>query len=224
MLARNSLLARLADSAASLAFSNSASACLRAVISTPWPTMLQTAPCGSRSGPNVKSMIIRLVALIENLGFETHHFALRPRASSCASPGSARPGLYLQPSVSQNGLPSTSSSLESGGFNGGAVAFDQLAVQREEADKSEQRVDDIAQPFFAGGQLGCRLQTLRHVADGADNANGRALIVADDAAARNHPAIRAVAMLEPQLVGESVLGEVLVVAVLVSAIRALSSG
>ncbi len=44
MLARNSLLARLADSAASLAFSNSASACLRAVISTPWPTMLQTTP------------------------------------------------------------------------------------------------------------------------------------------------------------------------------------
>ena len=88
-----------------------------------------------------------------------------------------------------------------------------LPSRCKQSDESEQGFDDVAEPLFAGGQLRRRLQAVRHVADGADDADRLALVVADDPAARNHPAIGAVAVLEPQFVAESVFSEIASVAI-----------
>ncbi|MGD0134564.1 MAG: hypothetical protein ABSE57_21150 [Bryobacteraceae bacterium] len=154
----------------------------------------------------------RLLTLIENLGLETHHFAF------CrAHHHVPHPALFVRAVSPANRFPERGAEHilqpEPGAFDGGDVAFDEFAVQREKADKPEQRVDDIAQPLLAGGQFGRRLQTLRHVSNGADNANGRALIVTNDAAARNHPTIGAITVHQAEFVLEPVFGGVLIVTV-----------
>ncbi|HTC87531.1 MAG TPA: hypothetical protein VK686_04485 [Bryobacteraceae bacterium] len=98
--------------------------------------------------------------------------------------------------------------LDAESFQWGAITIDQDAVQGVEPEEAVQRIEDIAQPFFAGGQLRSSLQAIGHVANGPDNTNGLALGIADNAAARNHPAICSIPMLEPQFIKESVFGRI----------------
>ncbi len=62
---------------------------------------------------------------------------------------------WLQPGVSQNGLPSTSSSRRPAASRWTRRCSSiSLPSNENSPTKPEQRIDNIAEPFFAGGQLG----------------------------------------------------------------------
>ncbi|HEX5229019.1 MAG TPA: hypothetical protein VFW44_14980 [Bryobacteraceae bacterium] len=92
-----------------------------------------------------------------------------------------------------------------------AVAVDQYAVQGEQTHEAKQRIDDVAQTLFTRRQPRGGFQTLRHIADSSHQPDGFPAIVAQDAAARYHPAVGSVAMFQPQLVVKAIFRGIAIV-------------
>src|SRR5579863_8740452 len=148
----------------------------------------------------------------QRFGFETNHLAGgRPQHQV------PHDSLLLGPVSPAFGLPEVLAdqvfALHAGRLKSPLVAIDQHTVQGVESDETEHRLDNVAEPFLAGGQLAGRLKALRHIADCTNNPNRLTAIVTDETSARNHPTVGAVPMLQSEVIEESIHGGILAVAV-----------
>ena len=130
MLARNSLLARLADSAASLACSSSASACLRGVMSMPCADdVAKSCPAGRAAARRSCRTIHVALAPDERPGFEANHLAGRRAGHHFPQQILLLRALTPSRRSPRSGLPSDILEIDAGSFHGAAIALDQFAVQ-----------------------------------------------------------------------------------------------